>query len=283
MEQITPIVGISKIIGAYGCVICGFDGVLTKGNGISSEAMKAIKNMHDKGIEVLLLSNSPLRVKELVEILENVSFDLNNLKGIVSAGEVLHYKLKSNKKLGQKYYNLGGSSHKSIFDGLNYQKVSDLSKADFVFIGDMDPLRDSVEDYNADLQAAVAMRLPLVCVGTDVATHKDGEVCLSAGAIAEQYALLGGEIITTGKPDEDLLLYAKEAFSANSSKILFIGDSFLSDMKSASKIGADMLLISKGIHVHALGEGYIPDVQKARQLALNYGVCPQYLISGLRW
>ena len=33
MKQITPIVGVSKIVDAYDVVVCGFDGVLTKGNG----------------------------------------------------------------------------------------------------------------------------------------------------------------------------------------------------------------------------------------------------------
>jgi len=283
MKQITPIVGISKIIGAYDSVICGFDGVLTKGNGIASEGLKALKNMHDGGINVVILSNSPLRVQELAQSLEDVAFDLKNLKGIVTAGDILHYKLKNNQKFGRKYYNLGGLAAGGIFAGLNYEQVSDLSKADFVFIGDINLSKQTVEDYNQDLQTAVALRLPLVSVGTDIATHYAGEVCLSAGAVAEQYALLGGDIMTVGKPDSDILSYAKECFHEIPKKMLFIGDSFLSDMKSASLMGTDMLLVSKGVHMHALGEGYIPDVQKARALSLSYDVYPDYLISGLRW
>ncbi|HCU59190.1 MAG TPA: hypothetical protein DIC64_04330 [Alphaproteobacteria bacterium] len=283
MKQITPIVGISKIIGSYDSVVCGYDGVLTKGNGISSEALKALKNMHDRGLPVVILSNSPLRMSELAQNLKDVSFDLSNLTSIVTAGEILHYKLKNNTKLGKRYYNLGGDADKGIFEGLDYQKVSSLNEADFIFIGDINPAKENVEDYNMELQTAVAMRLPLVCVGTDVATHKDGEVCLSAGAIAEQYTLLGGSIITVGKPDQSVLAYAQESFPTSVKKTLFIGDSFLSDMKSGAHMGADMLLISKGIHMHALGEGYIPDVQKARQLALTYDVYPDYLISGFRW
>ena len=54
-------------------------------------------------------------------------------------------------------------------------------------------------------------------------------------------------------------------------------------MKSAEFLGADKLLVAKGIYIHTLGEGYIPDVQKTRELALNYNIFPDYLISGLRW
>ena len=77
MKQIVPIVGISKIINGYDVVISGFDGVISKGDDISSEALKAFENMHHQGIEIILLSNSPLRVKDIVEHLSTVNFDLN--------------------------------------------------------------------------------------------------------------------------------------------------------------------------------------------------------------
>lgn len=283
MKQITPIVGISKIINAYDGIVCGFDGVLTKGNGISSEALKAFQNMHQNGKEVVILSNSVLRVQEMVEIFQDVGFDLRNLKAIVTAGEILHYRLKNNHDLGRKYYNLGTSMAEGVFAGTDYEKTDELDDAGFVFVGDVDPSKMNVEDYQPLLREALSLNLPLVCAGTDVSTHMAGEVCLSAGAVAEQYAVMGGQIMTVGKPDKDIVLYAKEAFSSRVSKILFVGDSFSSDMRAAQVLDADMLLVSKGVHMHALGEGYIPDVQKARQLAINYDIYPDYLISGLRW
>ncbi len=283
MKQITPIVGVSRIINAYDGIICGFDGVLTKGNGISSEALKVFQNLHQSGKEIVILSNSVLRVQEMAEIFRDVGFDLRNLNAVITAGEILHYKLKNNHELGRKYYNLGTSMAEGVFAGTDYEKTDDLDDADFVFIGDIAPSKMSVDDYQSVLSSALSLNLPLVCAGTDVSMHMAGEVCLSAGAIAEQYAVMGGRIITVGKPDKDVVLYAKEAFSPQVSKILFVGDSFSSDMRSAKILDADMLLVSKGVHMHALGEGYIPDVQKARQLAINYDIYPDYLISGLRW
>lgn len=283
MKQIMPIVGISKIISGYDTVVSGFDGVVSKGDGISSEALKAFREIHLKGADLILLSNSPLRVHVMAEKFKNVDFDLNCFRSIITAGEILHYKLKNNKTLGKKYYNLGGRLSRGIFEGLDYKEVSSLNQADFIFIGDINPKKMSAEDYNADLQAAAAMRLPLVCVGTDISSHFEGEVCLGVGAVAEQYVVLGGDILTIGKPDENLLLYTKECFSKPSGRVLVIGDSFSSDMKSAEFLGADKLLVAKGIYIHTLGEGYIPDVQKTRELALNYNIFPDYLISGLRW
>ena len=41
-------------------------------------------------------------------------------------------------------------------------------------------------------------------------------------------------------------------------------------------------LVSKGVHVSFLGEGYIPDVTKTRELGNMIEAYPDYVISGLR-
>ena len=65
--------------------------------------------------------------------------------------------------------------------------------------------------------------------------------------------------------------------------ILIVGDNVATDIKSASLLKLDSVLISKGRHVNFLGEGYIPDVAKTRELSNNYDVSPNYVISALRW
>ena len=157
------------------------------------------------------------------------------------------------------------------------------SKADFIFMGNVKENDDTIEKYTDKLEYAASLGLDFLCVGNDVATYKNGEICLGSGAVAEQYALLGGRVITLGKPNELVLQYAKECFSANLSNILFVGDSFSTDMKSANILNADMVLISKGIHVNFLGEGYIPDIEKTRNMAQDYEIYPDYVMSGLRW
>jgi len=282
MKPITPIVGISKIIGAYQTVVCGIGGVLTKDEGMLPEALKALESLHENGKKVILFSNSPMRVWQVALALREAAFDLRALTAVITAGEMLHYKLKNNHTLGRKYYNLGGNRSHEIFASLDYRQINVLHEADFVFIGDINPQKLNVEDYEKDLQTAAALHLPLVCCGTDVAAYLNGEVYLSAGGVAEQYAVMGGDIITVSKTDEAMLSYLKECVLPEE-KILVIGDSFASDMKAASVLNADALLVSKGVHVHTLGEGYIPDVQKARDLAINYNVYPDYVISELRF
>lgn len=287
MKLIKPIVSISKVIEGYDAVICGFNGVLSKGNDINFDAMTALQKCAEKGKRVAVLSNSPLRVRELIELMYTANMDLSFLQTVVTAGEVAHYCLKNLQEFnlpGKKYYNLGNSkSAQAIFDGLDYRAVNTPAAADFVFVADLHHAHTKVEDYTTVLEHACALNLPLLCVGNDVATYKDGETCIGSAAIAEQYAVMGGQITTIGKPSVKILSYVTECFSPKPQKLLFIGDNFATDIKSGEALGADTLLISKGIHVHSLGEGYIPDVEKARNLALHYNVFPDYVSSGLRW
>ena len=287
MKFIKPIVGISKIIENIDNVICGFNGVLSKGDNINSEALKALMMCIQHGKEVVILSNSYMRINDIVEIIKQGNEELlENIKAIISSGEILHHLLKNSKHMGiggKKYYNIGLKSADSIFAGLDYNEVDDIAKADFIYIGSVKNDADTVENYSSELEYANSLGLPLLCVGNDVATYSKGEICLGAGAVAEQYALLGGKVITFGKPDSKLANYVVECFSNKIGKTLFIGDSFTTDMKTANILSADMVLISKGIHVNSLGEGYIPDVEKTRNLAQEYEVYPDYVISGLRW
>lgn len=286
MKIIKPIVGVSKIIDNYDVVLCGLNGVLYNGESVNKEALEALYKIAQSGKRVIILTNSALRVRKIAQILSegNLS-ELSFLTSLVSAGEVLHYCLKNPESIGvsgTKYYNLGDASDKDIFTGLNYRKVNEMSQADFVFIGGVQKATDVIENYMPALEQAVASNLPMICAGNDVSTYCNGQIALGCGAVAEQYAVMGGKIYTLGKPEMMFLKYSLEGIADNKS-ILVIGDSVATDIKAAHLLEADTILISKGIHVNFLGEGYIPDVEKARNLATNFDVYPDYVASGLRW
>lgn len=285
MKIIKPIVAISKIIDNHDAVLCGFNGVLYDGRNVNKDALQALRQCAESGKEVVVLTNSPLRVLSIIEILqkeENLAF----LSSVISAGEVLHYRLKDYKRLGlsgPRYYTIGNPAAEAVFAGTICQKADDPQNADFLYAGMPQSADDTLEKYMPILEHGFALGLPLLCCGNDVSTYYDGKISLGAGALAEQYAVMGGKICTIGKPDAAYLDYALESFSRQPKSLLCIGDSFATDIKAGSLLNASSLLISKGIHVNFLGEGYIPDVEKARNLAMNFDAYPDYVISGLRW
>ena len=286
MKMIKPIVNLSKIASDYDTFVFGFNGVLYDGKSILPDVEKCLRNLSSMKKKIVIVSNSHLRIGEIVDILRNNNIDINMLSNIVTSGEILHYKLKyaqnEYEAIGTKYYHLGNKYHKSVFCGLKFEEVHRIEDAHFIYMSEVSSANDSLDKYKQALEQAVALGLPFVCAGNDTSCFINSKLALSSGAIAENYAILGGRILTVGKPDVRIMQYALEGLNPVGN-ILIIGDNVATDIKSASLLGLDSVLISKGRHVNFLGEGYIPDVAKTRELSNNYDVSPSCVISALRW
>jgi len=288
MKMIKPIVNVSKIMDAYDVILCGFNGVIHDGTGFKPEAIDALIRLRKNNKQIVLASNTPLRIEQIAAMMYEARISPRIFTAIVTAGEILHYKLKAGSSkyaaLGKTYYNLGPADDYGIFSGLNYKTIENPARADFLYIGKIASSKAVLEDYMDVLSHSASLNIPMLCVGNDTSAFTDGEIALAPGAIAEQYAVLGGKILTIGKPDPQLLYYALEACGeVDLKRVLLVGDSIPTDIKAASTIGISSILVSKGIHVNYLGEGYIPDVTKTRELASSLDSFPDYVISQLRW
>ncbi len=288
MKMIKPIVNVSKIMDEYEALVVGFNGVLSDGKHIKKEAADAIVNARRQGKHIILLTNSPLRVASLAEILADAGINLRIFSSIITAGEIMHYKLKSGQgafnAIGSKFFHIGQPKDLGVFYGLNYEQVADVSKADFLYVSNTHHADDTLNKYIPLLEHAASLNVPLICVGNDTSNFKDGQIGLAVGALAEQYAVLGGQILTIGKPDAQILEYCLDDFANIArEKILMIGDNLATDIKAANAAGMSSVLVSKGVHVNFLGEGYIPDVARVRELSNNFEAYPDFVVSQLRW
>ena len=111
MKMIKPIVNISKVIDNFDTVIIGFSGVLSDGGGVKVDAVNALINMKKIGKNIVLVSNSPLRVAALAKILHDNRVPLAVFDSMITAGEILHYRLKYRigelSGIGSSFYILG--------------------------------------------------------------------------------------------------------------------------------------------------------------------------------
>ena len=286
MKMIKPIVNISKIADEYDTFVFGFNGVLYDGQCVLPEAANCLKNLKSLGKKIVVVSNSHLRIAEIADIFEKNAVPLEVFSNIISAGEILHYKLKYAQNeyaaIGSRYFHLGSTADKGVFCGLDYEASDKIEQAHFLYMSAVSSPDNLVEHYRPLLEQAVSFGLPFVCAGNDTSCFFNGKLCLAPGALAEAYAIMGGRIITLGKPDTTIVRYALEGIE-NPGKIVFVGDNVATDIKAATVLGFDSILISKGRHVNFLGEGYIPDVAKTRELSNSYDVSPNSVISAMRW
>lgn len=289
MKMIKPVVNISKIMDIHDIVVCGLNGVVYDGCNFKPDAIEALIRLRKNGKQIVLLSNTSMRLGELVDRLYAAGISPRLFNNIVTVGEIVHQQLKTPDNryaaLGKVFYNLGDAADVGIFSGLDFQSTENAARADFLYAGKTCPLPgSSAEDSMELLSHSASLGIPMLCLGNDTSAFVDGEIRSASGAFAEQYAILGGKILTVGKPDKTIVDYALEAYkNVERARILMIGDSVPVDIKAANAAGISSVLISKGIHVNFLGEGYIPDVTKTRELATTVGAYPDYVISSLRW
>lgn len=286
MKMIKPIVNFSKIADGFDTFVFGYNGVISSGNSIMPSATECLKNLALMKKKIIIISNSNLRISEITDQLLQAGISPNIFSNIVTAGEVLHYRLKfpsgDYHALGQLYYQIGATPYSGIMSALPLQRVPVLEKAHFLFMAKIKNPNDMIDDYRADLEQAVSYGLPFVCAGNDTSCFDNGKLMLAPGAIAEAYAVLGGRVITVGKPDINIYNYAMEGI-ADPGKVVVIGDNVSTDIKMATLAKTSSILVSKGRHINYLGEGYIPDVAKTRELSNSFDVEPEGVISEVRW
>ena len=286
IKMIKPIVNLSKIAEDFDTFVFGFNGVLYDGKHCFPEVADCLRNLNAAGKKIVVISNMALRIEEIVGVLQKNNIPLKIFSNIVTAGEILHYKFKAAQNefaaLGESYFHLGNKNEKGVFSDLSLHEAKKIEQAHFLYMSSSNGADDTIETYRPLLEHAVSLGLPFVCAGNDTSNFINGKLCLAPGALAEAYAVMGGRIITVGKPDISILKYALEGISSLEKSII-VGDNIATDIKMASLAGCSSVLISKGRHVNYLGEGYIPDIAKGRELSNSYDVSPDCIISSVRW
>jgi HAD superfamily hydrolase (TIGR01459 family) len=129
-----------------------------------------------------------------------------------------------------------------------------------------------VEDYRALLQRARARRLPFVCANPDLVVDVGGHQLVCAGAIADLYERMDGEVFWAGKPHANAYDAARAAAEAargapvELERIIAVGDSLRTDLKGAETAGIDAIFVASGIHRDETMGGSALDAEKVALL-----------------
>jgi HAD superfamily hydrolase (TIGR01459 family) len=133
---------------------------------------------------------------------------------------------------------------------------------------------------------ALARKLPLVCANPDIVVERGDRLIYCAGAIAELYREIGGEVIFYGKPHRPIydrameIAQSRRGAATPPTRVLAIGDSVRTDLAGAHGFGIDCLFVTRGIHAEEF-EG----IDRLDSVAVKelFGHPPLALIRELRW
>ena len=255
-------------------------------NGIEAfpEACAALHNYRQQGGTVILITNAPRPADSVQRQLRKLGVADDTYDAIVSSGDLTRDFVAGHP--GKKMFWIGMERHNAVHRGLN-PVIAPLEDADYIVCtGLFDDETESAEDYRDMLLQARARKLPLVCANPDIVVERGDRLIYCAGAIAELYRDLGGEVIFYGKPHRPIyeramqLAAERRGRPAPLDRVLAIGDSVRTDLTGALGFGIDCLFVTRGIHSKEF-EG-IDQLDPASVKEL-FGHPPKALTRELRW
>ena len=275
---------LSDLVDGVEVILSDIWGVVHNGLESFPEACEALHTYRQRGGTVILITNAPRPADSVQRQLRKLGVADGIYDAIVSSGDLTRHFVADHP--GKKMFWLGPDRDSSIYRGLD-AVTAPLEQADYIVCtGLFDDETESAEDYRAMMLQARERKLPLICANPDIVVERGDRLIYCAGAIAELYRELGGEVIFYGKPHrpiyERAMMLAAEhrGHAAPLDRVLAIGDSVRTDLTGALGFGIDCLFVTRGIHSEEF-EG-IDQLDPASVKEL-FGHPPKALTRELRW
>jgi HAD superfamily hydrolase (TIGR01459 family) len=272
------------VVGGAEVLLSDIWGVVHNGLAAFPDACQALHNFRQQGGTVILITNAPRPADSVQRQLRTLKVADEIYDAIVSSGDLTRRFVADHA--GQKMFWIGPERDNSIYRGLD-PVLAPLEQADYIVCtGLFDDETESAENYRAMLLQARERRLTLVCANPDIVVERGDRLIYCAGAVAELYLELGGEVIFYGKPHRPIyeramaLASERRGHAVELKDVLAIGDSVRTDLAGAQSFGIDCLFVTRGIHSEEFEGIDQLDPASVREL---FGHPPRALMRELRW
>jgi HAD superfamily hydrolase (TIGR01459 family) len=276
--------GLRDLVSGVDVLLSDIWGVVHNGLAAFPEACEALQNFRSDGGTVILITNAPRPADSVQRQLRKLDVTDETYDAIVSSGDLTRNFVAGHP--GERMFWVGPERDNSIYRGLD-PLLAPLEEADYIVCtGLFDDETESAENYRAMMLKARERKLTLVCANPDIVVERGDRLIYCAGAIAELYQELGGEVIFYGKPHRPIyeravaLAAERRGQAVSLNRVLAIGDSVRTDLAGAHGFGIDCLFVTRGIHADDF-EG-IDQLDPASVKEL-FGHPPRALTRELRW
>lgn len=253
--------GLSEIAARYDAMLCDVWGVLHNGRRAHADAVDALYRFRAERGPVILLTNAPRPIVDVESMFTRVSVPLDCYDAILSSGAAAREDVAQRiETLGRTLcvFHLGPDRDDGVLGGLDMRRV-EVGEADVVLCtGLYNDETETAADY-VDLFAQMKARnLVMLCANPDIVVQRGTHLIWCAGALAQAYEKMGGEVIYYGKPHPAIygaaLDIAARIRGCPIERPLAVGDGADTDIKGANAVGIDALFIANGVHAAQLGE-----------------------------
>ena len=276
------------LVGGVDVLLSDIWGVVHNGLVAFPEACEALHNFRNQGGTVILITNAPRPADSVQRQLRKLGVADETYDAIVSSGDLTRHFVADHP--GRKVFWLGPERDNSIYRGLD-PVLAPLEQADYIVCtGLLDDETETPEDYRGMMMQAHQRKLTLICANPDIVVERGDRLIYCAGAIAELYRELGGEVIFYGKPHRPIYERAMQLATEHNgkgngqmpalSRVLAIGDSVRTDLAGAHGFGIDCLFVTRGIHAEDFEGVDQLDPASVKEL---FGHPPRALTRELKW
>lgn len=271
----------------YDVVLSDVWGVVHNGVAAFPEACAALTRFREAGGTVVLITNAPRPNGVVATQVAHFGAPRSTYDAIVSSGDVTRDEIA--KRPAQSIFHVGPKRDLAIFEGLDVI-FAPVERADYVICsGLFNEETETADDYRPLLGQMLSRRLFMVCGNPDVVVERGEQLLYCAGAIADLYARMGGEVLYAGKPYAPIydlalkLAQGKRDAVIDRKRVLAIGDSVRTDFKGATSYGIDCLFVTAGIHAAEFGGRDDPDPDAVERVLIAAGGKPRAIARKLRW
>ena len=277
----------STLAGGYDAVLSDVWGVIHNGVTATPTACDALTRFREAGGTVMLITNAPRPGAVVIKFLDNLKVPHSAYDGIVSSGDVTRSAMAA--RPDKSVFHIGPPRDQPIFDGLGLRFVP-LEQADYVVCtGLRNDEAETPEIYRAELDELRRRDMFMLCGNPDLVVERGDKLIYCAGAIADLYSTLGGNVFYAGKPHRPIYELALERVAALRGgppvrkRVLAIGDSVRTDLRGATDFGIDCLFVTAGIHAEELGDRHAPDPAALGRMFADAGIAPKAVARRLAW
>jgi HAD superfamily hydrolase (TIGR01459 family) len=210
---------------------------------------------------------------------------------VITSGETAYQCLgdaKSSyfKPAGKNYFYIGLEKDRKILNGLDFKETDTLESANFILLAHTYHDNQPLTELLPLLESAVAQRIPALCINPDhEVVRLNGDRIYCAGVLAEEYRMIGGEVIYFGKPHSIVYKACLETFAGiTSSRVVAIGDNLSTDIAGASIAELPSVLVTGGILRERVGDPLAKDYQaKCEEVLKGEDIKPTYIVPTFNW
>jgi HAD superfamily hydrolase (TIGR01459 family) len=229
----------------YRLILCDIWGVVHDGVQLYPGAADRLRQWRSEGRCVGLITNAP-RTEEAVERqLDQLGLPRDCYNFVATSGEA---GIEALRALGEPVGFIGTRGDRAILEGRGVVIANGDDFTDLACTGIMEG-RPDPNGYRVELERLAARDVLMHCLNPDRLVMRGGVREACAGAIADLYGALGGQVTWYGKPHPAIYAHAlHRAGEPAKDAVLAIGDGLQTDMLGAARQGFDAVFVSGGIH-----------------------------------